>query len=131
MLGGAGLGVGFGMASMFQGNVQQSQAPQPPPMQAPPPSPFGAPPAAPTVQFHIHLNGQQMGPYGMDVLQQGVQSGQFTAETSVWKTGMSGWVKAGEVPELQSLFAGGPPSDAPPPFGGPPPAPEGGSGEPG
>ena len=37
----------------------------------------GAPPAAaPSVEFYIHMNGKQMGPYGLDVLKQGVDSGQ-------------------------------------------------------
>ncbi|MBW2732574.1 MAG: SPFH domain-containing protein [Deltaproteobacteria bacterium] len=129
LLGGAGLGMGFGMAGMFQQQMQpqqqqqQPQQQQPPPMQQGAPNPFGAPAAPPAMQFHIHMNGQQMGPYGMDVLQQGIQSGQFTAETPVWKEGMQGWIPAGQAPELQSLF--GPPAaapGAPPPFG----APEGG-----
>lgn len=125
LLGGAGLGVGFGMAGMFQGAMQpqqpQYQQAAPPPMAQP--SPFGAPPAA--VQFFIHMNGQQMGPYGLDVLQQGVQSGQFTQETPVWKNGMPQWTPAGQVPELQQLFGGGgaPPPFGAPPAGGPPPGP--------
>jgi membrane protease subunit (stomatin/prohibitin family) len=125
LLGGAGLGVGFGMAGMFQNSMQPQQQPQyqqaaPPPMQQGPANPFGAPPA-PQVEFHIHLNGQQMGPYGLDVLKQGVDSGQFTAETQVWKQGMASWMPAGQVPELQGLF-----NAAPPPPPGAPGAPEGG-----
>ncbi|PID38152.1 MAG: antifreeze protein [Proteobacteria bacterium] len=137
LLGGAGLGVGFGMAGM----MQQSMAPQqpqyqqqqaPPPMQQGPANPFGAPPPASSVQFHIHFNNQQMGPYGVDVLQQGVQSGQFTAETPVWKQGMAAWTPAGQVPELAHLF-GGDDGAAPPPFGAPPaggPPPAGGGAPP-
>jgi hypothetical protein len=128
LLGGAGLGVGFGMANMFtqQNQPQPGYAPQAPPAQQPPPihsgpaNPFAqAPP--PQVQFHIHLNGEQMGPYGLDVLKQGIESGQFTPETNVWKQGMQSWLPAGQVPELQPLFQGAPP---PPPGGGgetPPP----------
>jgi membrane protease subunit (stomatin/prohibitin family) len=125
LLGGAGLGVGFGMASMFQGAMSpQAGAGQPPPMQGQPPSPFGPAPAPTGPQFHIHLNGQQMGPYGLDVLQQGIQSGQFTAETPVWKPGMAAWAPAGQVPELQALFSAPDGSSTqPPPFGGPPPGP--------
>lgn len=122
LLGGAGLGVGFGMANMF---TQQQQAYQQPPQQAGPPpfqqgpaNPFGAAPAA--AQFHIHMNGQQMGPYGLDVLKQGVDSGQFTAETPVWKEGMASWTPAGQVPELQQLFSGQGGGTTPPPFGAPP-----------
>lgn len=116
LLGGAGLGVGFGLAGMFQGSLHGQQ--QPPPFQqhgTPPPNPFGGPPP---VQFYLHLNGQQHGPYGLDVLERGVQSGQFSPKTPVWKAGMSAWAAAGEVPELASLFAGG--AAAPPPFPAPP-----------
>jgi membrane protease subunit (stomatin/prohibitin family) len=119
---GAGMGVGMGMgmgaqAGQMMGQVNQS-APPPAPNAAPP-SPFGAPPAA--VEFHIHFNGQQMGPYGVETLKQGVDSGQFTRETMVWRDGMPQWTPAGQVPELSGLFG-------PPPFpgggaGGPPPFP--------
>ena len=123
LLGGAGLGVGFGMAGMFQQSMQpQPQYQQAPPMQQAPPNPFAAPPPPVQAQFHIHLNGQQMGPYGLDVLKQGIDSGQFTAETPVWRQGMAAWTPAGQVPELQVLFGGGAPA-APPPFGAPPAAP--------
>jgi len=131
LLGGAGLGVGFGMAGMFQGSMpqqQQQQQQQAPPMQQPPPVHQGAAnPFAPTgmgtppVEFFIHMNGQQMGPYGLDVLQQGVQSGQFSGETPVWKAGMQAWTPAGQVPELAVLFSGpGETGAPPPPFGTPP-----------
>ena len=36
-------------------------------------------------------------------------SGQLTRNSLVWKAGMAGWVKAGEVPELAGLFANSPP----------------------
>ncbi len=133
LLGGAGLGVGFGMANMFQQQTgapqQQSggqpQGQQPPPFQSGPANPF-APAAEAPVQFYIHLNGQQMGPYGLDILQQGVASGQFNEQTPVWKNGMANWTPAGQVPELQPLFqksggTGGSEGGGPPPLGGPPP----------
>jgi membrane protease subunit (stomatin/prohibitin family) len=78
--------------------------------------------AAPVqMQFHIHFNGQKMGPYPLETLKQGIGSGQFTRETMVWRDGMSQWSAAGSVPELSSFFG-------PPPFsggepGGPPPFP--------
>ena len=129
LLGGAGLGVGFGMAGMFQQSMQPApHAATPPPMQGPP-NPFGVAAAPPLPQFYIHLNGKQMGPYGIDVLQQGVETGQFNAQTPVWANGMASWTAAGQVPALSSLFATDAPTapaGAPPPFGTPtdPPASE-------
>jgi len=115
---GVGLGVGHAVGQFAHQLAGGSGAPS----HAPPP--FGAPPplAAPPAQFHIVANGQQMGPYGIDLLRPGVTTGQFTPQTPVWRPGMPGWLPAGQVPELASLFA--PPSNLPPPFGGqggPPP----------
>jgi hypothetical protein len=45
----------------------------------------------------------------MGALGQQAASGQLTRNSLVWKAGMAGWVKAGEVPELAGLFAGSPP----------------------
>jgi membrane protease subunit (stomatin/prohibitin family) len=123
---GAGMGLGLGMgiggqASQLAGQMGTGGGPPPAPGGAA--NPFAA--AAPeTPKFHIHLNGKQMGPYGMDVLKQGVDSGQFSRETMVWREGMPQWIQAGSVPELAGLFG-------PPPFpgggsGGPPPFPSGG-----
>ena len=108
---GAGMGVGMGaaMGGQMGGMMGQLNTATPPP--SPGASPFGGP----AVEFFVHLNGQQMGPYPMATLKQGADAGQFTRDTHVWKQGMQGWLPAGQVPELQALF------QAPPPFGGGPP----------
>lgn len=36
-------------------------------------------------------------------------SGQFNADSLVWKNGMSEWVKAGTIDELKSMFVVMPP----------------------
>ena len=120
---GAGMGVGMGLgvgaqAGQMMGQVNTSPPPISP--NATPDNPFASPPAA---QFHIHLNGQQMGPYPIETLKQGVATGQFTRETMVWREGMAQWAAASTVPELAELF--GPPplpdeggSGGPPPFPG-------------
>ena len=121
---GAGLGLGQAMASGVAGGLMGAGGtgtsggvpPAPGAPQAPPSSPAN-PFAAPSLAFYIHLNGNSMGPYGADVLKQGVSSGQFNRQTPVWKEGMQGWVSAGQVPELQSLFSGG--GAPPPPFSPP------------
>ncbi len=111
---GVGLGVGLGVgaqAGQIMGQMNHSSPPPPAPAMGAQ-NPFAAPP--PSLQYHIHLNGQQMGPYGTDVLKQGVSTGQFTRETMVWREGMAQWTPAGSVAELAPLF--GPPP--PPPLGG-------------
>lgn len=93
-------GIGFSMATQMA--QQMGQANQAAAAGAPPPVPQAA-------AFHVAINGQQTGPFGMDQLQAQVSSGQITADTLVWKTGMAAWTPAGQVPELQSLFAAVPP----------------------
>ncbi len=79
---------------------------------------MGAPQMAqePNVQYMVGVNGQQAGPFNWQQLKQLVQQGQLTAQTYVWKQGMAQWALAGQVAELQPLFA-----NAMPPMPGMPP----------
>jgi len=124
---GLGLGMGASMGQVFSQGMQSGVmggGTQPPASPGtPPPSPFGG---GQTSQYFIHLQGEQKGPFGMDVLKQGVGTGEFTADTPVWRQGMQSWTPAGQVSELAPLFAGSPPpfggstpdGGTPPPFGG-------------
>lgn len=103
MMGGA---MGQQMAGMMQNMGQQMQGA------------MNTPPPMPNVQYHISVNGQQSGPFGMQQLQQMAQAGQLTKDTYVWKQGMAQWDLAGNVQELSSLFA---PACPPPPPGMPTP----------
>ena len=67
------------------------------------------PPPPPQIQYNISINGQTAGPFNWQQLQQLVQTGQLTANTYVWKNGMTGWEVAGNVLELISLFGQTPP----------------------
>ena len=62
------------------------------------------PPLIPTVAYHVAVNGQATGPFDVAVLTQMTSSGQFTADSLVWKSGMTQWAKAGTVDELKHLF---------------------------
>ena len=103
--------MGGQMANMMNNGLgqaqQQAQAPQQQQM-APPPMP-------PQVQYTLNINGQNMGPYNMQQLQQMVQNGQLTAQTYVWKQGMANWEMAGNVQELAMLFGAVPPPMPPVP----------------
>jgi hypothetical protein len=111
--GGNGGGGGFNMASMMasmavggavgqniagamnnmMGGINQQTTP-------------GTVPPIPTVAYHVAVNGQAAGPFGISVLTQMATAGQFTADSLVWKNGMPQWAKAGTVDELKNLFAG-------------------------
>lgn len=58
----------------------------------------------PMVQYMVGINGQPMGPFDWNQLQQLVLSGQLTQQTQVWKQGMPAWSMAGQVQELLPLF---------------------------
>ncbi|OQX98587.1 MAG: antifreeze protein [Bacteroidetes bacterium 4572_117] len=73
------------------------------------------PPPPPTIQYFVSVNGQQTGPFNVSALQQMISQGQLTKETFVWKQGMQGWIAAGQVPEVASLFGAVPPPPPPPP----------------
>ena len=126
---GAGMGMGMGIAMGNQmggalaGSGQQAQPQQQ--QQDAPPLPSAAP-AASSTQFKVGINNEQYGPYDVARLQSMAHDGSFKPDMVVWAAGMSGWTKAGEVPELAGLF-GAPPlpgGDAPPlPSDEPPPLP--------
>ena len=71
--------------------------------------PNTTPPPIPTVAYYVAVNGQATGPFDMSVLAQMAATGQLTASSLVWKTGMAQWVKAGTVDELKNLFVTMPP----------------------
>jgi hypothetical protein len=59
--------------------------------------------------YHVAVGQSQTGPFDLGALGQQASAGQLTRNSLVWKAGMAGWVKAGEVPELAGLFANSPP----------------------
>ncbi len=62
------------------------------------------PPPIPTSVYHVAVNGQATGPFGLNALKQMVATGQFNENSLVWKEGMAEWVMAGTVDELKALF---------------------------
>ena len=67
--------------------------------------PDAVPPPVPAVIYHVAVNGQATGPFDINVLTQMANAGQLTADSLVWKSGMTQWAKAGTVDELKNLFA--------------------------
>jgi membrane protease subunit (stomatin/prohibitin family) len=97
---GAGLGAGVAIGSQMADAMRGSQSAG---AGAPPPLPSGG------GQFYVGVNGAQAGPFDAGALAAKVRSGEITRQTLVWKAGMSEWIPAERVPELQSLFASVPP----------------------
>jgi membrane protease subunit (stomatin/prohibitin family) len=97
---GVGAGVGMGMGTMMAGMFGQNMMGQ---------AGAATPPPLPGGQIFVGVNGRQTGPYSMEQLSQMVMQGNLNRESMVWKAGMAGWMQAGMVPELSSVFASVPP----------------------
>ena len=108
-LAGAGLGAGMGFALAQQMGQALSQ-----PQQQQMGGPTAPPPIPQQSVYHVAVGGQQTGPYDLQTLQQQAQQGTLTRDSMVWAQGMAQWQKAGEVAELQRLFAAVPPPLPPP-----------------
>ncbi len=106
---GGGMEGMMGMMMAQQMMNQQNQQNQVPNQQfnAPPPPP-------PMAQYHVSINGQQQGPFDLNMLKNLIAQNQLTRQTYVWKTGMANWMQAEQVPEVAALFGAVPP---PPPPG--------------
>ena len=114
--------------SPMGGTVAGPGMPPPPPGAGP-----GMPPPpqpVPQIQLMMFVGGQQYGPFDYATCKQMVQTGQLNQQTTVWMQGMPAWTPAGQVPELQTLFAPQMTPPMPPTPGGmtPPPMPPMGGG---
>lgn len=93
--------IGQNMAGMMNGMMQGMNGQQ----QGMQQHPQGmTPPPIPNVAYHVVQNGQAAGPFDMSALSQMLSAGTFTKDSLVWKQGMTDWVKAETVQELQPLF---------------------------
>ena len=108
-LGAAGVGVGAGFAMGGQMAQSFSQGQQQQPQQAaPPPPPVVAP------QYHVLVNGQQNGPHELSGVTMMIHKGEINNQTLIWKPGMTQWVPASQVTEVNAIIASSTPPPPPP-----------------
>lgn len=104
--GGAGagmsMGMGFGMAQQMAQVLGETMTDPQPTSHVPPPIPSA-------LIYFVAINGQQTGPHNEQALGRMVQDGSLKRDTLVWKQGMPGWTKAGEINELSHFFGAMPP----------------------
>ena len=98
---GAGVGMGLAMAGPIADAVS-NQSQRSDTSKTPPPIPGSA-------RYFLAVEGRQKGPFDTLALKSQVASGVLTRETLVWTDGMSEWKPAGQVSDLDSLFAEAPP----------------------
>ncbi len=72
-------------------------------------TPGAVPPPIPVTLYHVAVNGQATGPYDINTLAGMIASGQLTASTLVWKSGMAAWSRADTMDDLRGLFGAGMP----------------------
>ena len=91
---GMGMNLGNQMGNMTAQNMNTHIAP---------------PPIQQTSTYYVAVNGQQQGPFDTQAIMNYIQNGQITADTLVWKPGMSAWAKISSLIEFSNLFATCPP----------------------
>jgi len=102
-----GLGMGFAIGPKFgnqMGQVGQQMNTN-----------LAVPPPIPSQQYYAYQNGQQFGPFTLEIVQTHIQQNSITSDTFIWKPGMANWEKAGSLPELTALFNAATPPPPPPP----------------
>lgn len=55
-------------------------------------------------QFYIAVNNSQAGPFSEEQLKKLIQNNMVSDDTLVWKSGMSSWMPAAQVPEVNKLI---------------------------
>ena len=66
-------------------------------------------------EWHVAHGSESLGPFTVEELRQGFQSGSYNRDTLVFRQGMSAWTAAHQVSELSSIVPGGTTSAPPPP----------------
>ena len=79
----------------FNGVVVASQARQQPP---------------PMLLYYVVINGDQSGPFDINIIKEMIFSNQLTKNTLVWRRGMVAWSYAECVAELKRVFGSDPPA---------------------
>ena len=91
---GMGMNLGNQMGNMTAQNMNTNIAP---------------PPIPQTPSYYVAVNGQKQGPFDSNTITGYIQNGQVTADTLVWKAGMSSWAKISSLMEFSNLFGACPP----------------------
>ena len=98
---GIGMGMGFAMAQSF-GEALSKDKKTVQNVEAPPPIPE-------VEHFYIVRQGKKAGPFNLAAVGEQISSGAITADTLVWKSGMSDWQTAKEVRSIAGLLNSEPP----------------------
>lgn len=62
------------------------------------------PPSIPTEKYYVAIDGKATGPFDMKKLKEMAETGEITASTLLWKSGMKEWARADTIDELKDTF---------------------------
>lgn len=96
---GAAMGLGMGMGIGPALGKQMAQIG----LQMQSPSTLNSLPL-PIQSYYVHQNSQQYGPLSLEMIQSYIQQGAITANTYLWKQGLTDWLPASSLPEISVLF---------------------------
>ena len=63
-----------------------------------------APPPIPTLNYHVAIDGNSVGPLNYDELVDLARQNKLTKDSLVWKKGMKEWAKVKDIDELSPIF---------------------------
>ncbi len=92
-------------AATAQAEAFQASASEPPAQEAPPAE---APAGGDDLEWHIAVDGDQMGPYETAQMLEMMAANQINEETYVWRDGYDDWLPLSDVSELQAAGAPAP-----------------------
>ena len=93
----AGIAMGGAVGQNIAGMMNSAMSPMSKPVAVPPP--------VPTSMYHVVVNGEATGPFDMAALRNLAASGKLMSDSYVWTAGMSDWVRAENISELQILLS--------------------------
>ena len=91
------MGLGFAMANKMAQDMTQTSATPSSAIPAPPPP-------LPDTNWHVAIDGQTMGPYNLNTLQELASNRQISPGTLAWIDGMKGWESIESLKALNGLF---------------------------
>jgi len=67
-------------------------------------APMGGAVGNPLLSYFVVVDGAQAGPFNEQQLEQLIREGKVTGESLVWRTGITAWVTASNLPDVNRLL---------------------------
>ncbi len=91
----AGISLGNAVGQKMVGTLNTALSPE---------TPGAVPPPVPTVKYYVAKDGKAVGPFDVETLKNMIPTGEFNADSLIWKEGMTDWKPASTETNLAKLF---------------------------